>query len=97
SESVAQASAAASAALKLLFSGKYRIEAATAVLDSEKCISCGLCVEACPFNAISLKEKRIEKVLCKGCGACAAICPTGAIKQLHFTDKQMAAQIKNIL
>jgi len=96
-DTVAQASAAASAALKLLFAGKCGIEATTAVLDERKCISCGLCVASCPFGAISLADKRIEEVLCKGCGSCAATCPTGAIEALHFKNEQIAVQIKNLI
>jgi len=96
-DTVAQASAAASAALKLLFAGKCGIEATTAVLDERKCISCGLCVASCPFGAISLADKRIEEVLCKGCGSCVATCPTGAIEALHFKNEQIAVQIKNLI
>jgi len=96
-DTVAQASAAASAALKLLFAGKCGIEATTAVLDERKCISCGLCVASCPFGAISLADKRIEEVLCKRCGSCAATCPTGAIEALHFKNEQIAVQIKNLI
>jgi len=96
-DTVAQASAAASAALKLLFAGKCGIEATTAVLDERKCISCGICVASCPFGAISLADKRIEEVLCKGCGSCVATCPTGAIEALHFKNEQIAVQIKNLI
>lgn len=53
-----------------------------AVLDEAQCISCGLCVERCPVNAISQGDDvpAVERVSCIGCGACATGCPSGAIE-----------------
>lgn len=54
-----------------------------AMVDQDKCISCGLCQEICPTKAISMAEVvRIDPLLCKGCGLCANKCPQGAIS-LH--------------
>jgi len=52
-----------------------------AKIDEEKCIACGLCVDACPADAISLEDDKakidIEK--CTECGACVDECPNEAI------------------
>ncbi len=44
------------------------------------CISCGLCVDACPMEAIELSENEISvSDECIGCGLCAYKCPEQAI------------------
>jgi MinD superfamily P-loop ATPase len=48
-----------------------------AVIDGEKCTSCGLCQELCRFTAI--KDFKVDAISCEGCGFCAHICPAGAI------------------
>jgi heterodisulfide reductase subunit A len=39
----------------------------------------------------------VNSALCKGCGTCAAACLAKAITALHFTDKQIVAQIEGVL
>jgi len=51
--------------------GKY------AVIDAEKCLKCGRCVEMCRFGAIS-DDFRSDIYSCEGCGLCALVCPSGA-------------------
>jgi ferredoxin len=49
---------------------------------SEECISCGACVDSCPVNAITLKDKaEIAPSECIDCGACEGQCPVSAIKE----------------
>lgn len=51
------------------------------VANTEKCISCGICVEKCDFDAISmLGTAYIDKEKCAGCAGCIAVCPQGAIR-----------------
>ncbi len=61
-------------------------------LDRDKCISCNMCVMACPNSVIKLTSEKNEankKVLktyhmdvgrCLFCGMCAEVCPTKALK-----------------
>lgn len=52
-----------------------------AVIDAERCVACGTCVELCRFHAITLEETaRLLPFSCEGCGVCAEFCPEGAIR-----------------
>lgn len=44
--------------------------------NSEKCIGCKKCIEACPQSAISLVNNKLvtDRDLCINCGACAKVC-----------------------
>jgi len=96
-DTVAQAKAAASSALIPSIRGSVPVESATAVVNQELCAGCGMCVEACPYDAPALDQlwcvSRINPVLCEGCGACAATCPSSAIRMQHFTAEQVLAQV----
>lgn len=47
----------------------------------EKCTGCGLCLGACPFGAIIVKDKKAEIDLkCTLCGACVDTCKFEAIE-----------------
>lgn len=59
------------------------------VLKSERCISCRICVGACPFGNISFDEvcKIVQKCdLCGGEPRCAPFCPTRAIEYIPIKD-----------
>jgi len=49
-------------------------------IDVAKCISCGLCVDACPKNAIRYDAVYTIGEGCDECGDCIDACPTGAIE-----------------
>lgn len=50
-------------------------------IDVEKCSLCELCVNTCPYQALTTTEERIfhEKNKCLSCGLCYSICPHRAI------------------
>lgn len=103
--SVAQGSAAASRAARVLSSDTWEIEPIIAKVDENVCVSakgikCGLCVDACPYGAITCTQGEpavITSAKCHGCGGCVAECPHSAITQDHFTDAQIVAQLAELL
>jgi heterodisulfide reductase subunit A len=96
-DTVAQAKAAAASALIPLLRGSVRAESATATVDAELCVGCGMCVDVCPFGALALDHiwsvARVNDVLCKGCGVCAVACPSKAAHLQHFSAEQVLAQV----
>lgn len=49
--------------------------------DAKKCSLCGLCVEQCPFGALTMGKHGIEVGdTCRMCGVCVRRCPEQAIR-----------------
>ena len=49
-------------------------------VDGSLCIGCGICVEQCPFGALSLQDTAaVDRVRCVGCGICTLHCPSDAL------------------
>jgi NADH-quinone oxidoreductase subunit F/NADP-reducing hydrogenase subunit HndC len=51
------------------------------VIDQNTCIRCGLCKEACAFNAVTETKNRylIDRSACTQCKACYTACPIDAV------------------
>ncbi len=100
-ESIAQAAAAASRAAVTLSKDTITAEGVVSHVQEFMCRGCGECESACPFNAISVKEKEgavltaiVQEALCKGCGMCAVACPTGAASIHHFSNDEVLTMVE---
>jgi heterodisulfide reductase subunit A2 len=99
SESVTSALAAVAKTGSLLKKGYVDLEPLIAQVDTEKCIWCGECLKACPYNAIEkviCDDKEVAMViasLCKGAGPCVPVCPHDAIAIEGFRNDQIIAMI----
>lgn len=54
------------------------------------CIGFGDCIQACPFQAVTLGSNGlpvIDEAKCVGCGNCAKVCPKHIIKLINADDK----------
>jgi len=109
-ESVSQALAAAARAATLLSRSRVSLDAAKAEPDLAHCDGCALCLDVCPYTAISLAERLLEndsdlpakyiivnKSQCKGCGLCQGICPKRGVVVQGFTMEQISSQIEAAL
>jgi ferredoxin len=71
------------------------------IIDYNKCITCGKCVDYCHVNAFSIEEKDGEKrtvvhpnkciVFCRGC---EPVCPVGAIS--HPSEEETLKKIEEL-
>ncbi|MBN1103260.1 MAG: CoB--CoM heterodisulfide reductase iron-sulfur subunit A family protein [Deltaproteobacteria bacterium] len=90
-ESIAQAQAAASRALTVLAQEEWKAGGPVCRVTARRCSGCGLCVQVCPYQAVTLGEEGfavVNQALCKGCGVCVASCRSGALDLGGVSDQQ---------
>jgi NAD-dependent dihydropyrimidine dehydrogenase PreA subunit len=55
------------------------------VVDGQRCVGCGTCTGACPFDALALEASNgsqaavVDAAACMGCGVCVSRCEQGAL------------------
>ena len=55
-------------------------------VDADRCIGCGMCSQACPWNMPVVASETGVSTKCISCGRCAEHCPNGAIKLIDWED-----------
>jgi formate hydrogenlyase subunit 6/NADH:ubiquinone oxidoreductase subunit I len=70
-----------------------------AEIDASVCVSCGDCVEACPFHALSQTDTGTVRDWdrCLGCGVCEARCAAGAISMKRDERKGIPLDVRLLL
>ncbi len=102
-ESVASGLAAVTQSAAVLLKGYTELSPLIAIVLPEACTACGVCLTACPYDAISMTEGDdrhwavISATGCKGCGGCVPMCPENAIDLLGYTDAQISATIEGLV
>jgi heterodisulfide reductase subunit A2 len=101
SETIVQASAAASRAVTFLSKDQIKLSAIKAQVDPDHCVKCLTCVRSCPFEVprfdVAAGEIKIDPALCQGCGVCACVCPRQTIKLNNYEDDQVTCAIETLL
>ncbi len=52
------------------------------IVDSDKCVGCGECVDVCPVEVYELQDGKSNAVngdVCFGCESCLEVCEHGAL------------------
>jgi len=64
--------------------------------------ACGICVTACPYDAISRDSEnhlrmKIDHMACEGCGACVSACPTTSMRFTEPSPHELYTRIAALL
>lgn len=67
-----------------------------AVVDTGLCTGCGICVERCQIEAITIDEQNNCSVInldrCIGCGNCVVTCPSNALTMVKVENESVPPQ-----
>lgn len=72
--------------------GEFDVSYEMSPIDSQVCLACGRCQDACPVDAISLVSYSIADS-CTHCGKCIEACPVDAISFEGRRGKVKASQV----
>ncbi len=53
------------------------------VVDEEKCVGCGECVDICPVDVLEMKDEKcyvVRQEDCEACESCVETCEESAIE-----------------
>lgn len=61
------------------------------IIDTDKCIGCGLCSKVCVAHNLVINNNKMNTVLdnCVMCGQCSAVCPKKAITLMGCGNGQI--------
>ncbi|MHA1489740.1 MAG: DUF362 domain-containing protein [Promethearchaeota archaeon] len=75
----------------------HKIEGLNVVVDKEKCVGCGVCLEACVWDAMEMIDEIAHvSERCIGCGRCETACPNDAISIIFNDPSNVDALIEEL-
>jgi UDP-glucose 4-epimerase len=78
--------------------GLQKLKGLEVRVTAEKCDGCGICVERCFIQAMTLKEgKAVVGETCRGCGRCASVCPKQAVKILLPSAESLTNSLRLVI
>ena len=96
--------AAAVLAAAVMPRGPRQSKGFTVQVDENLCRGCGRCLQACPYQAITMKRNElgiwtstVDAALCKGCGNCISVCPTGAADSPYRNQAYLEQMLEEVL
>jgi len=69
-----------------------RGEDGVVVVDRERCVGCGKCAKACPFDAVKIDKAKKTAIKCDLCGGrpkCVQWCPTSALGIAEYGEGKL--------